>query len=220
VGFMWNDLWSKQHNHKVGSWNEFDWGAGATFTLAQDWTLGVQYLEFLSPPHNFKAEKNIEFLLAYDDSKWQWPVTLRPYTKVFWAVSGDSTVVVGKRGKTYDVEVGLIPTVDFQKSNVPLIVTAPTWLTCGPSEFWNGGKLGLKHKKSNFGVFSTGLQCEIPMNFMPASLGAWNVHFGVQYYHFINDSLLEAQTITLGLKSRSHAHRHVYVASAGFGFKF
>ncbi len=216
TGFIWNDLWSHQHNHFVNSWNECDWGAGVSFTCLEDFTVGGQYLEFLSPPHNFKAEKNIEFLVAYDDSRWKWPVVFNPYVKWFWAVSGDSTVVVGKRGKTFDVELGLIPT----KKAFGVVISAPTWLTVGPAQFWNGGKLGLKDKRSNFGVFSTGLQCEVPISYIPHRFGDWYLRFGVQYYHLINDSLLEAQTVTLGLRSRDHAHRNVYVASAGFGCTF
>lgn len=216
-GFIWNDLWSKQHNHHVGSWNECDWGAGMKCTLLQDWTFGAQYLEFLSPPHNFKAEKNIEFLLAYDDTNWGLPVVFNPYAKCFWAVSGDSTVVVGKRGGTYDVELGLIPTLDYRKTDFPVLVTIPTWVTVGPHKFWNGGVDGLKHKKTNAGVFSTGLQLEFPVSVIPASYGSWYVRTGLQYYHIINDNLIHAQRFTLNGRS---THRNVYVASVGIGFTF
>lgn len=220
VGYIWNDLWSKQHNHNVGCWNEMDWGLGASLQIANDWQFTSQYVEFLSPPGNFTPEKNIETTLAYDDSKWKLPVVINPYVRWFWTVSGDSTVTVGKRGRTFDVELGLVPTFDFRKYDFPLILLAPTWLTVGPAEFWNGGKLGLKNKRSNFGVFSTGLRAEIPIEYIPTSLGSWYIYGGVQYYHFINDSLLQAQTVTLGISSWTKAHRHAYVAVAGFGFRF
>ncbi len=113
-GYVWNDLWSEQRptNHTVGSWNEFDWAVGMTVKFAQNWKFGVEYVEFLSPPGNFSIERNIEFTLAYDDSSW-WgggPFTLNPYVKLFYAVSsGSSTVVTGKAGDTYDVELGIVP---------------------------------------------------------------------------------------------------------------
>ena len=220
TAFVWNDLWHGQHNHNVGAWNEFDWGAGTNVTLLQDWTLGAQYLEFLSPPGNFASEKNIEFLVAYDDSKWGLSVRFKPYTKFFWAVTGDSTVVVGKHGHTFDVEIGLVPTVDFKNTDFPVVVSLPTWITVGPAQFWNGGTGGLKHKNSNCGVFSTGLRLELPISYIPVSYGSWYLHAGVQYYHLINDSLLKAQMTTLGLTSLSSAHRNIYVASAGIGFRF
>jgi hypothetical protein len=215
-GFIWNDLCNRLHNHHVGSWVECDWGAGADVTLWKNWTLGAQFLQFLSPPHHFKREDNIEFLLAYNDKGWGLPIQFNPYAKWFWAVSGDSTVVTGKRGHTYDVELGLVPTTEYKA----LIVRVPTWITVGPKEFWNGGALGLKHHGKNFGVFSTGLQLELPVEAIPKQYGAWYVTAGLQYYHIINRSLLKAQEITLGLRSIHHAHRNVWVASCGLGFRF
>lgn len=101
-----------------------------------------------------------------------------------------------------------------------MILTAPTWLTVGPASFWNGGSLGLKNKNSHFGVFSTGLNTKFPLHFIPSRLGNWYFSIGGQYYYLINDNLLQAQTITLGIHSYKHAHRNVGVASAGIGFSF
>lgn len=213
---VWNDIWTEQGDPYVGAWNELDWFVGINTLIANDWKFGVQYVQFLSPPHHFTPENNIEFLLAYDDSGSGWPVAFNPYVKFFWAVSGDSTVVVGRRGNTYDVEIGLVPTLDLQN----FILTAPTWITIGPASFWNGGTLGLKNKRSNFGVFSTGLHARFPLKFIPSSLGNWYFTIGGQYYCLINDSLLQAQTITLGVNSYKHAHRHVGVATGGIGFGF
>jgi hypothetical protein len=36
---------------------------------------------------------------------------------VFYAISGDSTVVVGKQGGTYDVEIGMLPALALKKIN-------------------------------------------------------------------------------------------------------
>src|SRR5882672_6112471 len=53
---IWNDVWSDQHDPSVGPWNEFDWFVGMDVKFAQDWRFGVQFVQFLSPPGNFKAE--------------------------------------------------------------------------------------------------------------------------------------------------------------------
>src|ERR1043166_4962284 len=95
---IWNDLWSEQDNPKVGSWNEFDWFVGLNFTIAKNWNAGVLFIQFLSPPGNFRAESNIEFSLAYNDSNHGWPIALHPYVKLFYAAAGDSTVVEGRKG--------------------------------------------------------------------------------------------------------------------------
>ncbi|MBS0654554.1 MAG: hypothetical protein JSR46_02150 [Verrucomicrobia bacterium] len=219
-GFIWNDIQGRQHDHYVGYWNECDWGVGTNVTFAKHALFGVQFLEFLSPPHHFSTERNIEFLLAYDDSHLIAPVSFQPYAKLFWTVSGDSTVVTGKRGHTYDVELGLVPTWDLRTYGYGVTLTAPTWVTTGPANFWNGGKLGLKNERTKFGVFSTGLRSEIAISCIPKSLGSWYFDVGFQYYRLINDNLLQAQTVTLGVPTRHQAHRNIYVASAGIGFRF
>src|SRR5205807_9831826 len=125
--YVWNDLWSKQNNSKVGSWNEFDWAVGMTVKFAQNWKFGVEYVEFLSPPGNFSTERNVEFTLAYDDSWMHLPITINLYVKLFYETSGPSTVVTGKIGSIYDVEFGIVPTVSVLKSTgIPLTVSAPT----------------------------------------------------------------------------------------------
>ena len=53
---VWNDIWTDQHSHTVGSWNELDWFAGAEITFATDWKFRADFLEFLSPPGNFTPE--------------------------------------------------------------------------------------------------------------------------------------------------------------------
>jgi hypothetical protein len=230
--YVWNDLWSKQNNSKVGSWNEFDWAVGMSVKFAQNWRFGVEYVEFLSPPGNFSIERNIEFTLAYDDSGW-WgggPFTLNPYVKLFYAVSsGSSTVVVGKAGGTYDVELGIVPTLDMKRYlGIPLTLSAPTWVTVGPSDYWNvgGNPCGATLcSTDNVGVFSTGLTAKLALEWVPARYGKWYAKAGFQYYNFLNDNLQLAQQATLfgdltnpALFARTH--KDYVVGFGGLGFSF
>jgi len=154
---VWNDLWSKQDHPQVGSWNEFDWFVGFGVGFAQYWKVGLQYIVFLSPPGAFRQERNLELAVSFDDGALTGSAfSVNPYVKVFYAISGDSTVVVGKQGGTYDVEIGMLPALALKKINgVPLTITAPTWVTVGPKSFWGGDK--------NVGVFSTGLKASLPL---------------------------------------------------------
>src|SRR5258708_28236445 len=85
--------------------------------------------------------------------------------KLFYAISGSSTVVVGNQGNTYDVEIGMVPTLDLKKiTGVPLTIAAPTWVTVGPSSYWNRGVTGCgptttlqPSSLSNARLFTTGL---------------------------------------------------------------
>ena len=143
-------------------------------------------------------------------------------------MSGDSTVVVGKRGNTFDVEIGMFPTLDLNKFGLPAFLSAPTWVTVGPEEFWNGGHGALKcttGSSSNFGVFSTGLQAKVPLKFIPAGFGNWYARAGAQYYHLLNDNLLYAQTFTRALPGpvgspSSSARRNIDVLFGALGFDF
>lgn len=216
---IWNDIWTGQDSPTAGAWNELDWFAGIEIAFAESWKFRAQFVEFLSPPSNFRPENNGEFTLSYNDSKWGLPVVFNPYLRLFWAISGDSTIVVGKPGGTYYVELGLTPTFFFNQC-IPITVTVPTWISMGPSDFWNGGGIAIKKEKSHFGVFSTGLKGIIDIEFIPKTLGRWYFDGGIQYYYLINENLLQAQLFTLNLVSRKAAKRHVFVGSAGIGFEF
>ena len=128
----------------VGSWNEFDWFVGFGVGFAQYWKVGRQYIVFLSPPGAFRQERNLELAVSFDDGALTGSAfSVNPYVKVFYAISGDSTVVVGKQGGTYDVEIGMLPALALKKINgVPLTITAPTWVTVGPTSYWNNGATG------------------------------------------------------------------------------
>ena len=235
VGGVWNSLWSQQHDPRVGPWNEFDWFLGVNVTYAKSWTFGAQYIEFIPPsPLSFPGtERNVEFSLSYDDTSWGWAIPFHPYVKLFWAASGPSTVVLGQKGGTYDVEIGVVPTLDTKKyTGVPLVLTAPTWITVGPSGYWNrqdgttnvcGALSNAPCSLSNAGVVTTGIQGKLALDaIVPKRLGSWYVKAGARYYHVINDALLAAQEFT-GTAAGGlfpNAHRDIGVVYAGMGFGF
>ncbi len=211
VAGIWNDIDSGQNSKTVGAWNEFDWFVGANFEFYKIWSLGVSYVAFLSPPGFFAAEHNLEFTLKFDDNGFLAPISLHPYTKLFYQFAGPSVVVTGKGAGTFYVELGAVPTLDLHPYNVPATLTAPSWVSVGPSDFWGGG--------GNAGLVSTGLTGTWPLDIVPKQYGNWNIHFGVQYYHLINDRLLLAQTL-IGSAGTGPGHRDVVVGLGGFGVNF
>jgi hypothetical protein len=211
VAGIWNDIDSAQNSKTVGSWNEFDWFVGANFEVYKIWSLGVSYVAFFSPPGNFAPEHNLEFTLKLDDSGFLAPLSLHPYAKLFYEFAGPSVVVTGKGAGTFDVELGIVPALDLHPYNVPATLTAPSWVTVGPSDFWGGG--------GNLGVVSTGLTATWPLDIVPRQYGSWNFHFGLQYYHLINNQLLLAQTL-IGSAGSGPGHRDVVVGLGGIGLNF
>ncbi len=211
VAGIWNDIDAGQNSPTVGPWNEFDWFVGANFEIHKVWTLGVTYVAFLSPPGNFSAEHNLEFSAKFDDSALLAPISLHPYAKLFYEFAGPSVVVTGKGAGTFDVELGVVPTLDLHPYGVAATLTAPSYFTVGPSDFWGGNQ--------NFGVISTGLTATFPITAIPKQYGDWSFHFGVQYYHMINDQLLVAQQI-LGTAGSGSGHRDFVIGSGGISLNF
>jgi hypothetical protein len=239
----WNDLWSNENDPHVGSWNEFDWWVGGNVKFAQDWTFGLHYWEFLNGCHDLPTcfpadERNIEYALSYNDSWTGWAITFNPYVKFWQHTSGPSNVVLGDRKNTYDVELGVVPTVDLKKYwGLPITLTAPTWVTVGPTGFWNrddgttnvcGALSNQPCALSNAGVFATGLKGTTALDpWIPKRLGSWYIKYGFQYYHIINEALLGAQEFTAGASGISsvngifpQAQRDIFVGYGGVGFTF
>lgn len=211
IAGIWNDIAGHQNSPTVGSWNEFDLFVGVNFEINKIWTLGVTYVEFLSPPGNFATERNIEFSLKLDDSSLLAPISLHPYVKLFQQVDGPSVVVTGTGG-TFDVELGIVPTLDLIPYGIAAKLTAPTWVTVGPSDFWGGG--------GNAGVFSTGATMTFPLQFVPKQYGSWDFHLGMQYYHLINNNLVTAQQIIGTVSAGKPGHRDVVTGLAGIALNF
>jgi hypothetical protein len=207
VAGTWTD-WNPGYDPKLNkeTFNEFDWFVGANAKVGKDWTAGVQYVEFISPQQAFVTEKNVEFSLAFDDSDYLKPISLKPYAKLFYAASGGSTVVVGKAGGTFDAELGIAPSLDLHPYGAPIILSVPTWVTVGPSDFWGGG--------GNVGVFSTGLKATYPIP-GPSAAGHWAVYGAYQYYNLINDRLVLAETL---LNNRSDRNVNLWSVGVGLGF--
>ena len=201
----WSDWNPGYEAPNTKAFNEFDWFVGANAKLGDRWTAGVQYVEFHSPQSAFKTEQNIEFSLAFADRLA--PISINPYAKFFWAMNGDSTVVAGKRGDTYDIELGAVPTWDLHDYGAPIVLSAPTWVTVGPKFYWGGD--------DNFGVFSTGLKATYPLKTPPAT-GHWSLYVGYQYYHLINDQLVVAQSII----NRGMTKRNLHLVQSGVSLGF
>lgn len=207
VAGTWSDFNPGFKSPNTQAMNEFDWFVSGNVKIGKSLSAGAQYVEFISAPGAFKTEKNIEFSLGFDDSSYMKPVAIHPYAKFFWAMTGDSTVVVGKRGHTFDVEIGAVPTFDLHPYNVPVVLTAPTWITVGPKSYWGGD--------DNVGVFTTGLKATYALPTPPAA-GHWSVYAGYQYYNLVNDRLRLAESIlNNGKTDRS---LHLFQVGVGLGF--
>jgi len=187
------------------AFNEIDFFAGISANIAPKLEAGAQYVMFVSgqPQNAFKNEHNLEFSLKYHDGDKDAPLTINPYAKFFWAFSSkSSTVVLGKTGRTFDVELGAVPTY----TGGGFTISAPTWVTVGPKTYWGAKDNPLAVEGQNFGVASTGLKIAAPFNTIKGS----SVYLQAQYYHLINDNLVTAKAL---LNDGDHKRDHVVFGS-------
>ncbi|MET0360307.1 MAG: hypothetical protein ABW048_01015 [Sphingobium sp.] len=194
--------------------NEFDFFFGVDGNIAKNLNLGVEYSQFISgqPSVAFQDERNIEFALKYSDNPTG-KVSINPYAKLFWAFdSKSSTVVLGKQGKTFDVELGAVPT--YRGKGFSLSV--PTWITVGPKSYWGRGDSALTAPDGNVGVISTGLKAMVPLSFLGGAGAKASLYGQVQYYNLVNDALLRAKgVLNSGASNRDHL---VFATGINFGF--
>jgi len=203
----WVDINPGYNKHdNITSVNEFDYFVGISGDIAKGLKAGVEYSEFISgqPSVAFKNEHNLEFSLKYSDAGIG-GFTLNPYAKLFWAfASKSSTVVTGKAGDTFDVELGAVPSYTMGA----VTAAAPTWITVGPKSYWAGPGFT---PHGNFGTFATGLKLSTPV------LKRATVYGQVQYFHLINDNLVLAESF---LNTDHVAKRDKVVFGVGIGYGF
>ncbi len=230
-GGVWNEFWSSP---PAGSrqWQEMDWWLGFTVGFAKYWSFTAQTVQFnfpgAAPP---PTAYNYDFKLAFNDAFLGGPIVWNPYVDVFYNAAGGSTVVNGVRSGGYRVSLGVVPTISLAKTtSIPLTISAPTWVTVGPSNFWNRndgttnlcGTAGTAPcALSSLGYYSTGVKGVLSLDsWIPKRLGSWYVKGGVQYYHINNDALLAAQVAVGSAPTFATAKRDIAVTYAGFGFSF
>lgn len=227
-GGIWNEAWTSPPAGR--KWQEMDWWAGVSVGFAQHWKFSAEYLEFVFPS-GLTTAQNLVFTLAYDDSHWGLPFTINPYVSLFYNIKSASTVVFGDTTDTYRVTLGVVPTINLEKSTgIPLTISAPTSVVVGPSSFWNrndgttnvcGATGTLPCSLSNAGFVTTGLTGKYLLTgFIPKRLGTWYVKGGAYYYHIFNDALLAAQVAVGSAPNFPGAKRDIGMVNGGFGFTF
>lgn len=215
VGGIWNSVNTHQQDPYVGAWNEMDVFASLSGTVANNFSLTLTYSPWNSPSHAFHTEHNMDLKIGYDDSK-AWGnsgFSLNPYVDLWWAIGGDSTVILGRRGGTGYFEPGIVPTFTFKgMHDYPLTFTFPIYTQVGPNNYWDANGT---YTNNIFGLVSVSANVSVPLGFIPVRYGHWHADAGVTYDHLLNSALLHAGTLASG-----NTNRNVVVGSVGFGVNF
>jgi hypothetical protein len=218
VGGIWNSVDTAEAggagHEDTGGWDEMDPFISLSANITPEIGLALTYVAFDSPQQGYSTEHNVDLKITYDDSKF-WGSSgfaLHPYLDCWWAISGGSTVVLGRAGGTGYFEPGVVPTYTVKViPDYPVTLTAPIYVSVGPRTYWATSGL----PGGNFGVFSASVNASVPLSFIPTKYGFWHADLGLTYDYLINESLLHAGTILSG-----NTDHNCYLASLGFGFNF
>jgi len=216
-------------------------GGGSTF--ARNCAIAGQCSGFAPLPAN-------ELRLTLSDKFSGWPITFNPYVSWFFQFENFGQNAAGTNAETQgcftcgpnrsEFFVGIDPTISLSKWwGVPLTLTAPTYVTVGPSNFWVGGAgnavgqvvscgPGCKTtigEDGSFGVFTTGLRGIYDLGkWIPANYGGWYVLGGFQWYDLLNNNLVQSENESVGCAINPNesckTSRSIWVGYVGLGVHF
>lgn len=180
--------------------NEFDWWVGVSAPITDKLSASVEYGHWIFPDTIPYDERNLQLTLKYADTP-KGGFSINPHATLFYSVnSKSSTVVLGKPDNVGYVELGATPKYEGKG----FTLSAPTWMSVGPKKYWVDKSnqalvetLVNDGKRSNLGVFSTGLKASTPLTFLKGGGGASVYLFG-QYYHMFNDGLVASKSLLNG----------------------
>ncbi|MDF3057771.1 MAG: hypothetical protein K0R17_1986 [Rariglobus sp.] len=189
-------VWNSVHTNKnpgeaePSHWNEIDPFAGLTFKFAKAWQFDVFYTGFQSQTDSYTTSTNLSLKLTYAD-KWFDKFSINPYVEYFDEVTNKATVAFGgtEDDTGFYFQIGATPTIPLPKG---MKLQFPTYVSLVSSNFYH--QIDGSDGGSGVGLFSTQAKLSFPIK-MPAGYGFWNGYVGVQYYHLVNDGLLDGNRV-------------------------
>ncbi len=179
TGGVWTDF--NPGYDKIGTTtkgvNETDPFFAVTVPVTKRLALTAKYVAFIG--NNLpKTAHNVALVASYADGAPGARFTVNPYAVFFYEMSGSSVIGVGKGGDTFDVWLGVTPTLKLKG----VTLAAPSWITLAPKRFFGTIDDG------NLGLVTTGLKIIKPLDLGPRA-GKWAISANVQYYYLANDNL-------------------------------
>jgi hypothetical protein len=186
-------LWNSLHGGPTGTggpngdpriWYESDFYARLGATLFEDFTAAVTYTAYMSPNGFFTTVEEIALGLAYNDSKLLGPFALNPSVLLAFETDGQAD---GGLDEGVYLQLGVSPGYTFNaKGPYPVTLSVPIVLGLSLSDYYE--RVGVGGDDDTFGYFSAGLAAGVPLKFVPAGFGAWQLK-GALTYMRLGDNL-------------------------------
>lgn len=154
-------------------WYESDFYTKVGWTMFEDLSAGIVYTAYMSPNDFFTTTQELALSLGYNDSKLLGPFALNPSLLLAFEVKGQADA--GAHKGTY-LQLGIAPSYTFNaESKYPVTLSIPLVIGLSLDEYYEFGT----GKDTTFGYFQGGVGLAMPLAFIPASLGSWQIKTGV-----------------------------------------
>jgi hypothetical protein len=206
--------WNSLHGGPTGTggpngdprmWYESDFYAKLTATLFEDFTAGVIYTAYMSPNGFFSTVEEIALSLGYNDSKLLGPFALNPSVLIAFEFDGQAD---GGRDEGVYLQIGLTPGYTFNANGTyPITLSVPLVLGLSLGDYYE--QIGVGGDDDTFGYFSASLAASMPLKFIPASYGAWQVK-----------GALTVLTLGDNLKAANNADSTEFIGTIGLAMSY
>jgi hypothetical protein len=182
-------LWNSLHGGPTGTggpngdpriWYESDFYTKLSATLFEDFTAAIIYTAYMSPNGFFSTVEEIALGLSYNDSKLLGSFALNPSVLLAFETDGQAD---GGLDEGVYLQIGVSPGYTFNdKSTYPITLTVPIVLGLSVSDYYE--RIGVGGDDDTFGYLSAGVAAAVPLKFIPASFGAWQLKGGLTFMAF------------------------------------
>jgi hypothetical protein len=158
-------------------WYESDFYTKVGWTMFEDFSAGIIYTAYMSPNDAFGTVQELALGLGFDDSKLLGPFALNPSLLVAFEVKGQAD---GGDHKGIYLQTGITPSYTFSpNSTYPVTLSLPLLVGLSVDDYYEFGT----GDDSTFGYFQGGVGLAVPLAFIPASFGSWQLKTGVNVLH-------------------------------------
>ncbi|HMK70747.1 MAG TPA: hypothetical protein VK442_07225 [Xanthobacteraceae bacterium] len=251
AGFVAGSYWNNGGaNSTNGALFDVVFAVSQSVTFAQYWTLSNEFLNVysldvqdtkavacgLTTCSGFPALIWDQVKLSLNDSFTGWPITFNPYVLLWYELNSAGSAASGLNMSSaacfpcavnnYDFMIGMTPTIDLQKqAGIPVTLKFPTYVTVGPTSFWNAAPGVFGASSGSVGLFTTGMTAVMPLSWIPGQYGHWYAKAGFQWYDVINTALQNGNAFSVDgnlscAKVSSGDCSSIFVGFGGVGVAF
>ena len=185
------------------SWYESDFYTRLSATFFEALTGQILYTAYMSPNDAFATVQEIAFGLSLNDRAWLGAFAFNP--SVLLAKEVKNQTDAGSDKGLY-LQLGLTPGYTFNSGTAyPVTLSLPILLGLSLKDYYEFGT----GEDDTFGYFQMGLAASVPLAFIPAQFGSWQLKGSVSWMH-LGDNL----------KTVNRNDRDEFIGTIGIAFTY